>query len=386
MNKITVVNGIRFHLEDEETGDELTGLGLQFPHLEILNISFCSNLSEIGLGNLLQMSGRKLKDLKLLYNESVTGNSLGELALQFPELEILNIFNCLQLTNKGLGNLMQMSGKKLKDLKLYYNERVTGEGLGKWEQKFPQLERLQLENCGKLTDTGLVNLLKMSGSKLKHLELYYNVKITGDSLGGLQFLHLETLNISNCWNLTDTGLVNLLQMTGKKLKDFELSSDRYNTYFDKVTGDSLGGPGLKFPQLETLNISECRKLTDTGLVNLLQMSGNKLKHLQLYYNVRITGDGLAGLGIKFPVLEKLDLNHSWQLTDMGLVNLLQMSGEKLVDLDLCYCSLLSDRGLRGLLMIPAGQLKTLLCRGIPNLSPILKGEIVEYFPGCRIEF
>ena len=133
----------------------------------------------------------------------------------------------------------------------------------------------------------------------------------------------------------------------------------------------MGGLELQFPQLEILDISGCNEVIDTGLVNLLQMSGNKLKHLNLAGSA-IRGDSWGGLELQFPHLEILDISNCRKLTDMGLVNLLQMPRNKLVDLDLSHCIQLSTEGLKELHMIPEGQLKTLKCSGIPALSSFLK--------------
>ena len=289
------------------------------------------------------------------------------------------------LTARSIEDIEQMNQITAWDvigIRLYkiYREiahRLTGIG-----PKFPQLEILDLSLCGELTDTGLATLLHMSGDKLKDLNLAGNWIVTGDSLGGLglQFPHLEILNISDCGELTDTGLMNLLQMSGNKLKQLKL----YDNV--QVSGDCLGGLELQFPHLDILSISNCRKLTGTGLINLLQMSGNKLKHLKLVVNQLVTGDCLVGLELQFPHLESLNLFNCTKLTDTGLVNLLQMSGNKLVNVDLSFCIQLSEEGLQELKKISKGQLKTLNCSGIPALSSTLIEEFKEQFPGCEIKF
>ena len=152
-----------------------------------------------------------------------------------------------------------------------------------------------------------------------------------------------------------------------------------------LTGASLTGLEIQFPQLEILDISRCFNLTDTGLVNLLQMSGNKIRDLNLSNIRTATGDSLGGLGLQFPQLETLDKSAFVELTNTGLVNLLQMSGNKLMHLDIFYCYQVSEEGLRKLKMISKGQLTTLNCRGIPAMSYILEEELKEHFPGCDVE-
>ena len=246
--------------------------------------------------------------------------------------------------------------------------------MGGLKLMFPLLETLNISYCRELTNTGLVNLMQMFGNKLKHLKLALYQLETADSLRSLQqqFPYLQILKLVRCIKLNDMGLVNLLQMSGDRLNHLELDNNQ------EVTGDSLAGRRLQFPNLEILNISNYCKLTDMGLVNLLQMSGDKLKHLKLSHNELVTGHSLSGIGLQFLDLETLNISFCKKLTDIGLFNLMEMSSNKLVNLDLSYCSQLSADGLREIRMIPKGQLKTLNFRGIPNLSSILKEELRDH--------
>ena len=363
------------------TGDALEGLGVQFPQLEILGLRNCGKLTETGLVNILQMSGSQLKEFDLAGSKVQSLEALGGLALQFPELEILRLQNCSELTETGLVNLLQMSTNKLKALKLSSNGKVTGDGLRGLARQFPDLECLGLQNCSKLTESGLVNMLKMSGSKLKELSLAGN-QLTGDELEelALQFPHLEVLGLHSCSKLTETGLINILQMCGEQLKDLQLAGS-------KVTGEALGGLADKFPHLKILGLQNCSQVTETGLVNLLLMSGREIQELYLAGN-QLTGDKLKGLGVGVQLhrLEVLGLQHCTELTDTGLVTMLQVCGDKLRDLNLSHCLQLSEEGLRELMRIPGGQLKNLDCSYIPNMSSSLKEEIKEHFPGCNIVF
>ena len=182
-----------------------------------------------------------------------------------------------------------------------YVDKLTGEGQ---ELHLPRLEKLSIHHCPGLTDTGLGALLQMAGQNLTDLNLSY-IQCTGNGLAGLA-LHLprlEKLMIDNCYNFTDIGLRALLQMAGQNLTDLTLS------YF-QCTGNGLAGLALHLPRLEKLKIYYCLRLTDTGLGALLQMAGQNLTDLTLSY-FQCTGNGLAGLALHLPRLEKLSIHQFW---------------------------------------------------------------------------
>ena len=64
----------------------------------------------------------------------------------------------------------------------------------------------------------------------------------------------------------------------------------------------ISGEGLStftLPHLEVLRLSECYELTEAGLVELLQHCGPELKALGID-STGITGEGLAGAELQFP--------------------------------------------------------------------------------------
>ena len=142
----------------------------------------------------------------------------------------------------------------------------------------PNLEKLILKGCKNLKDEGL----KISGSKLRVLDLS-DTDITGIGLeeGDYCLTSLETLNLANCQELTDGGLVKILRISGSKLIVLTLADTN-------ITGMGLEKEVKALPMLENLKLSFCCNLTNEGLVEILRISGNKLRVLNLFGN-RITG-------------------------------------------------------------------------------------------------
>ena len=86
--------------------------------------------------------------------------------------------------------------------------------------------------------------------------------------------------------------------------------------------------------LEELNLSECDNLTDGGLKEILRISGSSIRVLDVS-RTRITGQGFKD-GVSLPMLEELDLVVCDQLTDSSFLEILCISGNRLKTVDLSY--------------------------------------------------
>ncbi|KAL0369875.1 UNVERIFIED_CONTAM: F-box/LRR-repeat protein 12 [Sesamum angustifolium] len=101
----------------------------------------------------------------------------------------------------------------------------------------------------------------------------------------------------------------------------------------------------RFPQLQSLSLSGCIELPDSGLSVLLNY-GLKLESLHLDCCFGITDHGLSFVAGGCPLLRIISL-YRCSVTDIGLENLSQ-SCLNLKDVNLSYCSLISDHGIRAL--------------------------------------
>ena len=91
--------------------------------------------------------------------------------------------------------------------------------------------------------------------------------------------------MSSCYKLTNKGLLQLLQLCGSKLRSLEISSTA-------ITGENLFEHKGTLPCLENLNMYDCRQLTDKGLLQILQLCISKLRSLDLS-GTNITRENLS---------------------------------------------------------------------------------------------
>ena len=113
-------------------------------------------------------------------NSNITGEILIKYKGTLLCLENLNMSDCIQLTNKGLLQILQLCGSTLKSL-VIWNTNITGENLSKYKGTLPCLETLELISCEQLTDKVLLQLLQLCGSTLRSLDIGH-AYITGENL------------------------------------------------------------------------------------------------------------------------------------------------------------------------------------------------------------
>ena len=144
----------------------------------------------------------------------------------------------LQLTcNKTLNNdlflqLLEQCGRTLKSLTLE-NSNITGEILIKYKGTLPCLENLKMTDCEQLTNKELLQILQLCGSTLRSLDIS-NTNITGENLSEYKgtLPCLENLNMRYCKQLTYKGLLQILQLCRSTLRFLDISGT-------SVTGENL---------------------------------------------------------------------------------------------------------------------------------------------------
>ena len=192
------------------------------------------------------------------------------------------------------------------------------------QEKFADMKTLNLQHFTRLTDQGLLKILSMCGNNLQDLDISFT-DITGQGLDEVQgkFGKMKELNLQNCTRVTNQGLLKLLRICGNKVQLLNISATQ-------ISGQGLDQPSEKFVNLKTLNLHYCSRLTDQGLLKILKICGSKLQNLDIS-RTNITGKGLDQLQGKFSDLNSRDLELAYcsRLTDQGRLEVLGICGSKL---------------------------------------------------------
>ena len=169
----------------------------------------------------------------------------------------------------------------------------------------------------KNSDRGLQTLL--TADSIAAVSLCGARLITGETLElhSNSAQHIQHLALRNC-SLTDEGLLKIMEICGIKLTSLDLSGS-------EITGEGLHVLQDKFKNMEKLSLAWCRGLTQQGLLEILNMCGSKLQNLNISAT-NITGKGLEELQGKLANLKTLNLEHCYSFTDQGFSEIINISG------------------------------------------------------------
>lgn len=143
----------------------------------------------------------------------------------------------------------------------------------------PKVTGISLFGCSGITDNGIKHLSEHI-IQLQDLSLACLYKITDVGLTYLpKFSQLNKLNLSLCRNLTENGYLSLTQLTS--LTNLTLSEIDDSPAPD-ITDAVLVGFSNSLLQLKELDLSYCTKITDKGLAPIC-------KNLQNLRTFRING-------------------------------------------------------------------------------------------------
>lgn len=231
------------------------------------------------------------------------------------------------------------------------------------ESRLP-LKSLALCYCQNYTLTG-ISLLLRSYPSLVSLDLKGTRFLTDECVLELsQFLHkLTSINLCSCSKLTDSTIFTLggscpslvqldmgLTSLGKEdicVEFVENSQIRYlNVAFnDHLNNKSLRKYGLMCPNLQSLDVTYCRKITTEGIEDILNTCP-VIKNLDVSRCMMITSVG-SDLGGSELSLEVLRARESL-FNDQGLA----MVGKRccrLLQLDLGFCTAVTGEGVKEVL-------------------------------------
>ena len=221
-----------------------------------------------------------------------TGDITGRLPSTLSNLDKLQLTDWYKLSDKGLMKILRRYRSNLRELKLDCSN-ITGVGIKRGVKSLPNLESLTLISCSNLENGELVEILSISGSKLRYLDVSYT-SIPGLGLDKIfkSLPNLETLIMNGCKELSNRELLEILSISGSKLRYLDVS-------WTSITGVGFKNGVKSLPMLENLWLAFCDELTEGGLLEILSTAGNRLK------TVHVNGETVAEetLRIQYPSIQ-----------------------------------------------------------------------------------
>ena len=259
---------------------KLKALGEMFPNLESLDLTGAT-LNDKGLKALVSSLSR-LKSLDLsLCREEITDNGLKD-ALSSPSLESLEILDLSESSAITDGFfeavLSTLPGLKSLNLPTSTNDDFTLEKVvlsPRFSLKSQNLETLDLSQCSNVTDVGLKAVLPVLSS-LKNLDLSSIPGVTDQILWNVFPLlpNLQSLDLHDCENITDRGL-------RKMFKVFAEWDEK------------------QLPSLGSLNVEDCKWITKEGIEESVRKVLNR--RIRIRIEIKDTAQPRAALTRSQPV-------------------------------------------------------------------------------------
>ncbi|XP_054822601.1 EIN3-binding F-box protein 2-like [Prosopis cineraria] len=334
------------------------------PDLRCITIKDCPLVGDHGVSSLLasasNLSKVKLQSLNITdfslavighYGKTITNLVLSDLrnvsekgfwvmgiAQGLLKLISITIISCRGVTDAsieamgtGCHNLKQMCLRKC-----YF---VSDNGLAAFAKTAGSLESLHLEECSRITQSGIIIALSDLKSKLKSLTL---VKCMG-----IKDIDMEESMLSPCMSLRSLTIKNCpgfgsasLAMVGKLCPQLQ--------HIDLTGLYGITDAGI-LPLLENceaglvkVNLAGCWNLTDDIVSTLLKLHGGTLELLNLDGCMKITDASLAVIANDCLLLNDLDLSKC-AITDSGVAVLSSAKQLSLRVLSLSGCYDISNK-------------------------------------------
>lgn len=179
------------------------------------------------------------------------------------------------------------------------------------------LEELTLQGCKELTDQAMAALWKWQPG-LKTLDLSFCTELSDKTLLAISsnLKELQCLNLAKNRRITDSGLLDLMELKCLQSLDFSECSN--------VSGGELV-KGLCSPvaqaRLVSLSFNSCTLITDLTMFSLAQLLGPSLRVLDLTSCLYLTDLSVRAIATYLPGLVVLRLGWCKEISDWGLLGL-----------------------------------------------------------------
>lgn len=214
------------------------------------------------------------------------------------------------------------------------------------------IQTLDLSDINKrVTDDTLKRITTFTGDRVKQVNLSQCFYITDD--GFKTFIenlpNVEMLNLNSCWLLTDKSVA-LLATSCPNLVKLDLSNCRkvsdiglLKLLDEKATRGHSG--------LQSLLLPYCKKVSDMTMAYLAEFCSETLEELDIQRCTRISDQGFAKwTEKKFLNLKSVNLTDCSFLTDKA-ISYLVTAAPNITSLTLSFCCALSDSAIEGLMTL-----------------------------------
>lgn len=304
--------------------------------------------TDVGFGIALKGCGEHLEVFNPGKGTRISDAIIASLADQAKGLKKLVLSECKNLTDRSIVRIAHACGKTLKEIDLSYMS-ISEESIAAISAHCSNLTQLDLTAC-EVTDDALLTLEEGSCFELRRLTLsscerITNVGVSAALRGCTQLTqltlphtiiadedlvtiashgtNLKVLNLSGCKRITDTG-VRVIAQGCVRLALLILD-------WTNISDESLIALATYAKALEGVCVYNCARITDAGVLAIAK-GCRGLAGLQLG-STDVSDEGLISLATWAKLLKALYLANCQHITDSGVRAILQ-GCPHLIQLDL----------------------------------------------------
>jgi hypothetical protein len=218
------------------------------PLLESVSLAFCRTITGIGLAYFVK-NCPGLVNINLSECSVISDNGFLAIAETCQSLKVIELPKCYGLSNFAVQQLLRLP--LLLSINIGGCREVTDQAFAGFN--CPTIERLNLNNIGRLTDAVLIALAEGSPRSLKELE------VCGSQITDLGIVRLVSkcstivkLNLRGCKQVSDAGL-GFLSDRCSALQYIDLSRCSRRVTEGGILSLSEGCPTLKFVAISGMN-------------------------------------------------------------------------------------------------------------------------------------
>lgn len=362
----------------------------------LLHLNLSENKIEEGVCTTISLHCASLRSINFSKStglDNVAMHAIGQLIGRFRSLEKIDLSYCTEFTDEGLLDLVQVGFNILVDLNVSYCKQLTTLCLAGLRSKMSQLQFLHINNMNIGVST--YEWVSEGCKSLVFLNLSKSPELTNESLLkiGRWCRHLQTLLLNNCMNINDEGIVGFFQVFYGSLVKLDISG------CIQCGEDSVFAlaNAVSKATIQDLRLNALSQVSTKSLLELYNNAPN-LEHFELCCELRSTSshrksmmphlsDAVLVEAI-YSNLETIKIMGSFQVTDLGALSLLKKCGHRLKLLDFSYCSNITDRTLEAI-CDHSLQLESLVLNGcvyISNvgLAALSRGKYREVFKELQV--
>lgn len=278
---------------------DLESVALELRNLESLDIFHGVSITEKTFTALLNNVGHCLKKLRL---ESVgfdLPTSGGLLTTKLPKLENLSIDRCYEISEESFIAFLNIVSTSLRKLEID-SCKISLSSVDLLTSSFPKLDELKIEYCSTITERTFISFLNRVGPSLKRLKFDLRVHLSATVSLSLLPINIDKFMLIGYNYNCENEFITFLNLVGASLKKLDFSER-------SITLSAVDSLTTQLTTLQELNMSCCSSISSDRLYAFLNRVGPGLRKLNLN---QLELDNLAGidsLTAEFPNLRLLDI-------------------------------------------------------------------------------